>query len=143
MSHLKSMRTSLKNEQRQGLRDKFFIPMTYTANLNNTHWSDIGYADEYQLEVYILARDVMRRNKLDGLVVDVGCGSGYKLVHYLATEFTTVGIETEPAISYLRETYPDNIWFDSGEQSESGPNQIQLPGECSVMISSDVIEHIR
>jgi hypothetical protein len=42
-------------------------------------------------------------------VIDVGCGAGWKLVHYLAKEFKTIGVETEPAISFLRKTYPDLV----------------------------------
>ena len=42
-------------------------------------------------------------------VIDVGCGSGWKLVNYLSKEFTTIGIETEPALSFLRRTYPDLV----------------------------------
>ena len=40
-------------------------------------------------------------------VIDIGCGSGWKLVNYLSREFQTIGIETEPAISFLRDKYPD------------------------------------
>ena len=42
-------------------------------------------------------------------LIDVGCGAGWKLVHYLSKEFHTIGVETEPAISFLRKTYPDLV----------------------------------
>ena len=41
--------------------------------------------------------------------IDVGCGSGWKLVNYLSKEFRTVGIETEPALSFLRKTYKNQV----------------------------------
>ena len=59
--------------------------------------------------------------KTRGKVVDIGSGSGFKLVKYLSKEFETIGIETEPAISHLRKTYPDQVWIDSGKPSEEGP----------------------
>ena len=46
-------------------------------------------------------------------VIDIGCGSGWKLVNYLSKEFETIGIETEPAISFLREKYPDKASLQS------------------------------
>ena len=64
----------------------------------------------------MLARDLLR--KMSNLpensgrkltVIDVGCGSGWKLVNYLSKEFKTIGVETEPALSFLRKTYPDQV----------------------------------
>lgn len=43
------------------------------------------------------------------ITIDVGCGSGWKLVKYLSEEFHTIGIETEPALSFLRKTYPEQV----------------------------------
>ena len=64
----------------------------------------------------MLARDLLR--KMSNLpknsgrkltVIDVGCGSGWKLVNYLSEEFKTIGIETEPALTFLREKYPGQV----------------------------------
>ncbi len=46
------------------------------------------------------------------IAIDVGCGSGWKLVNYLSGEFHTIGIETEPALSFLRKTYPDQVFYN-------------------------------
>ena len=85
-------------------------------NPNNNHFDDTGLTGEWQKEVYMLARDLLRKmsklpesNGRNLTVIDVGCGSGWKLVHYLSKEFKTIGIETEPALSFLRKTYPDQV----------------------------------
>ena len=74
--------------------------------------------------MYLLARYIMRKaSKQAGKVVDIGCGSGYKLVNYISGEFETIGVETEPAISHLRKSYPNEVWIDSGEPSVQGPDE--------------------
>ena len=72
-------------------------------------------------------------------VIDIGCGSGYKLIKYLG-EYETIGYETEPSISFLKKTYPNRKWVNSGLPSKSfNYNNDKV---CDLIISSDVIEHI-
>ena len=99
---------------------QYFLPKTYLVNENNTHFDDTGFTGQYQKEVYMLAREILRSmNKLGSgqgkklTAIDVGCGSGWKLVNYLSGEFRTVGIETEPALSFLRKTYPNQVSFNN------------------------------
>ena len=98
---------------------QYFLPKTYQANENNTHFDDTGFTGQYQKEVYMLTREILRSMTKFGTVqgkkltaIDVGCGSGWKLVNYLSGEFRTVGIETEPALSFLRKTYPNQVSFN-------------------------------
>ena len=108
-------------------------------NPNNNHFDDTGLTGEWQKEVYMLARDLLRKmsklpesNGRNLTVIDVGCGSGWKLVHYLSKEFKTIGIETEPALSFLRKTYPDQVhtFYNSSATSfycnDIHPNQSTL-----------------
>jgi hypothetical protein len=96
---------------------QYFLPKTYTINDNTVHFDDTGFTGQYQKEVYMMARTLLRKMagksyKSGGrklTAIDVGCGSGWKLVNYLSGEFNTIGIETEPALSFLRETYPDQV----------------------------------
>jgi hypothetical protein len=117
--------------------DMYNIPSCYTINPTPEHYIDLNETDRYQKEVYTFTQKFMEVNRLRS-VIDVGCGSGYKLVRYLGA-FTTTGIETEPCISFLRRTYPDRIWIDSGEPEKSF-SSIDLSAD--VVICSDVIEHI-
>ena len=94
------------------------MPSAYLINPNNTHFDDTGKKGTWQKEVYMLARDLLRKmstltsNQGRQLtVIDVGCGSGWKLVNYLSKEFKTIGIETEPALSHLRKTYPKQVHY--------------------------------
>ena len=118
--------------------EDFFIN-NYVINNNPGHHIDVGWRDEGQKEVYIFCRDFMKENNLN-YVIDVGCGSGYKLTTILG-EFNTLGIETEPCYTYLKETYPGFKWHLSGEPEKSFHvyDEIKDP---DVVICSDVIEHI-
>ena len=146
-----SLMKQIQDEQNAGTRDKFFLKTSYNARLDNNHFEDIMNTDAYQKEVYLAALLIMQRlvspqtpSKRKGLVADIGTGSGYKLVRYIAPEFDTVGFETEPAISFLRKTYPDNEWVDSGEPEEALPTSWNPSGrELDLCICADVIEHIR
>ena len=81
----------------------------------------------------------MKENKLNN-IIDVGCGSGYKLVNILG-EFNTIGVETEPCYSILKKIYPLRKWLLSGEKEKSFMLYDDLQ-ETDVVICSDVIEHI-
>jgi hypothetical protein len=107
---------------------QYFLPKSYKTNENNTHFDDTGFTGQYQKEVYMLARDILRKmtrlgkNRAEKLTaIDVGCGSGWKLVNYLSEEFRTVGIETEPALSFLRKTYPNQV---------TEPREVLLKGKA-------------
>uniref|UniRef100_A0A6C0J066 Methyltransferase type 11 domain-containing protein n=1 Tax=viral metagenome TaxID=1070528 RepID=A0A6C0J066_9ZZZZ len=118
---------------------KDFNIKNYTVNNNPEHHIDIYFKDEGQKEVYLFCKDFMKDNNLLN-VIDVGCGSAYKLVTFL-NEFNTIGIETEPCYSYLKQTYPNFKWLLSGEQEKSFKSYDEL-NNADVVICSDVIEHI-
>ena len=111
----------------------------YLANNNPDHHIDLNYKDEGQKEVYLFCRQFMKDNNLNN-VTDVGCGSAYKLINYLK-DFNTIGIETEPCYSYLKETYPSSKWFLSGESEKSFKVYNELYNQ-DVVMCCDVIEHI-
>lgn len=70
----------------------------------------------------------------DPLVLDLGCGSGYKLVHVLG-KFRSIGIEIDPTYSWLKEKYPDRSWL---LYDEVDPASLS----ADLIICSDVIEHL-
>lgn len=90
--------------------------------------------DEWQRSVYESALSVL--NEMKGRsVIDLGCGSAYKLMA-LFGGFNTIGIELAETCNWLQEKYPDKKWL-AFEQVE--PSQLQT----DLIICSDVIEHVK
>jgi SAM-dependent methyltransferase len=90
--------------------------------------------DEWQKEVYQLAADLAKQSH-HNTILDVGCGSGYKLVNMLG-DFDTTGIEVNPTYEWLKKNYPHKEWllFD----------EVLNPGnlETDMVLCADVIEHL-
>jgi hypothetical protein len=89
-------------------------------NSNTKQFDDTAFTDQYQKDVYLLARYISRKlsesNSRRLRVFDVGCGSGWKLINYFANEFDIVGIETDSAINFLQKNYPNFNWISSGKK---------------------------
>lgn len=111
--------------------NKYCIKRGYLSRKKVKMWDDIKYSEEYQKEIYIIAREIMFKNKFNN-VLDYGCGSGYKLVKYLG-EFETIGIEVSRNIDYLRCKYPNRLWFEYDNMPKV---------KIDLVVSADVIEHI-
>jgi SAM-dependent methyltransferase len=92
-----------------------------------------GKEDQWQREVYETARAIMLEHGLRS-IHDVGCGSGYKLVHMLG-DFDTTGIDLPENISWVRELYPDRKWVGAPFE------EVGLP-KADLVICADVIEHV-
>lgn len=119
--------------------DEFCIIKGYRPRYENKHYIDLNEKDKYQKEVYVYVNEIMKKYNLKK-VIDVGCGSGYKLVKYLG-EYETIGFETEPCYSFLQNKYPNKKWVKSGEKEESF---VEIKDKnCDIIMASDVIEHIR
>ena len=98
------------------------------------YFDDRNLTDQYQRSIYQQIADCARASGVE-VILDVGCGSGYKLVHQLSGEFKTIGMEIEPTLSFLRETYPGNRW-------ELSDFSRKLDEPVDMAISVDVIEHV-
>jgi hypothetical protein len=97
-------------------------------------FDDTSNTDEWQKEVYLLAASLLKEKGVHS-VVDVGCGSGYKLVNYF-NGFQTKGIEIKPIYEWLKTKYPDHEWL---QFEVTDPSKIT----ADLVICSDVIEHIK
>lgn len=117
------------------IRSRYGIAPYYRSRSKYIHHDDTGYKDEWQLEVYLAARERMIEEGLES-VVDVGCGSGYKLIKHLG-EFETAGVELAETVKYLKRTYPDRKWL-AADLGESPPSDLR----GDVVICADVIEHL-
>ena len=109
----------------------FFIKDGYIHRETYTHYSDIGYEDQYQDEVYQTALRIFEKNKLN-TVFDVGCGSAFKLRKYFS-KYNFTGAEIEPTLSWLKENYSSDNWVLS---------DFKKPAQADLFICSDVIEHL-
>jgi 2-polyprenyl-3-methyl-5-hydroxy-6-metoxy-1,4-benzoquinol methylase len=115
------------------------IQKGYISRLEPGHHDDSNWKDESQYEAYEYCAEFMKENNLQS-VVDVGCGSGFKLIKYLS-EFKTIGTETEPCYSLLKTKYPDNEWYLAGEPEKSFFENPNIKN-ADVVLCCDVIEHI-
>ena len=93
------------------LMSKFEIKRGYFHRKKYTHFSDTDNSEEWQKEVYHEAENTAKINNYKK-IIDVGCGSGYKLIKYFGGNYDTVGIEVEDTYSYLVKKYPKYQWLN-------------------------------
>jgi 2-polyprenyl-3-methyl-5-hydroxy-6-metoxy-1,4-benzoquinol methylase len=108
----------------------YFIKENYTHRLNNSFFDDTSFKDEWQKEVYTYARQIADSHNLTS-VLDIGTGSGYKLMSNFK-DFDTLGMDLTPTVKWLKKTYNNRKWTDSFEPVIG----------YDMIIASDVIEHI-
>jgi 2-polyprenyl-3-methyl-5-hydroxy-6-metoxy-1,4-benzoquinol methylase len=108
----------------------YCIKENYNHRLNNLFFDDSPFQDEWQKEVYTYARQIADVHNIKS-VLDIGTGSGYKLMSNFK-DFDTLGMDLEPTVKWLKETYNDRKWTDSFEPVVG----------YDMIIASDVIEHI-
>ncbi len=110
---------------------KYGLRRGYLHRTSVMVFDDRNNTDEFQKEVYAFARAIYEERHLQG-VLDMGCGSGYKLLHYFG-DLPCAGAETNP--DFLKQRYPDRQWFDvHGEDWKDFPAEL--------LIAADVIEHV-
>ena len=112
---------------------RYGIKRFYRSREQNKAVDTRESTDEWQLEIYLHALGLLKKYNLSS-VLDIGCGSGYKLITYMG-EYNTIGSELSPAYEKLVETYPERQWLKSS--FDSGQNL-----QADVIICSDVIEHL-
>lgn len=98
------------------------------------HFDDRVNEDRWQDEVYKIAKRMLTERDLKS-VLDIGTGSGFKLMKYFK-DYKTTGMELEPCLSFLKDKYPDRVWLHSDF------NTPQVYGDHDLIICSDVIEHL-
>ena len=119
----------------RGLRtpSHFSIKPGYRHRARVAYFDDTGLRDEYQREVYERAARLFRESDCMR-VLDIGCGSGYKLVQHFGPD-QTIGFDLPPTVAYLRATYPGRRWEDVTALDG-------LVRPTDLLICADVIEHL-
>jgi len=90
--------------------------------------------DEWQLTVYESALSLIQKSGGKS-VIDLGCGSAYKLMDMFG-HYDTLGIELAETCQWLMKKYPDRKW-----QAYENTNPAQL--EADLVLCSDTIEHVK
>jgi len=114
---------------------QFEIKAGYFINKEDLHFNDTSNKDEYQNEVYQHAQLLMSRHHLS-TVLDIGCGSAFKLMKYMS-QYDTTGIDVQSTVEFLKHQYPDRNWLETAKIKESSLLTADL------IICADVIEHVQ
>lgn len=94
----------------------------------------VNGSEEWQKEVYEWGAHLVR--SLNGTtVIDVGCGSGFKLLNYFQS-LQTIGIEVDPTYTWLKQKYPARQWLEFGAVDPAAL-------AADLVICADVIEHMQ
>ncbi|MFI5155267.1 MAG: class I SAM-dependent methyltransferase [Chitinophagales bacterium] len=115
-------------------RELFGIGPGYHHARSILQFDDRPNKDEWQKEVYRFAALLMEEKQFES-VIDLGCGSGFKLIHELG-EYNTTGIELKETFLWLKEKYPDRQWK---EFDELHPESLH----ADLVICVDTIEHVK
>jgi len=121
----------------------YFIKEGYKENINQAGEVTKQYTAPpldtiWQIEVYKHLAHLIKENNLSR-IIEFGCGSGYKLMKYIAPISPNVtGLDFEHAIKYCREKYPGGNWisldFDKAD--------LDLEKPYDLLMAVDVIEHL-
>jgi SAM-dependent methyltransferase len=116
-----------------GSRENYFIHDGYEHRLAAQYFNDTTNSDDWQDEVYRFAREIADQYELKS-VLDVGCGSGFKLLKYL-NDRNTIGVDVSATVERLQKRYPIRSWAVSDFSAANTPR-------VDLLIASDVIEHV-
>jgi len=116
-----------------GTRENYFIQEGYRHRTVPQYFDATGSTDDWQSEVYRFAKEVADQRNLDS-VIDIGCGSGFKLLKHFGDR-KTIGIDVAETCAVLRKRHPSREWAVADFHDETAP-------KADLVIASDVIEHV-
>jgi SAM-dependent methyltransferase len=101
------------------------------------YFDDTANTDEWQKEIYDRAHELANAGGYTR-VLDIGCGSGYKLVHgFEPPRFETLGVDLPETVHVLERRYPSRRWMAVDLERET-----MLRFRADLIIASDIIEHL-
>lgn len=104
----------------------------YKHRTSEKFFNDTKNTDKFQKEIYKYARQLLDDMNLSS-VLDVGCGSGYKLINNFDN---TVGADLESTVNFLKDKYPNREWMVSDFED------LNHGLEFDMILCVDVIEHV-
>jgi len=113
---------------------KYGIKRGYIHRKKYHHFTADSSSDHCQQEVYETSLQLLSSNNYAS-IIDVGCGSGHKLIQLFSPDFNCTGIEIGETYQKLIQKYPNKNWLN-----DSDTDYATL--EADVVICSDVIEHV-
>jgi SAM-dependent methyltransferase len=116
-----------------GSRAAYFIHDGYEHRRVPQYFDATNSTDDWQDEVYRFAREIADQHGLKS-VIDIGCGSAYKLLKYFRN-YATIGVDVPETCAVLQKRYPTRQWAVSDFSATTMPR-------ADLVIASDVIEHV-
>lgn len=113
----------------------YFLPKGYKVG-EVKYFDDTPNTDEFQREVYQCAKNLV---KPGATVLDIGCGSAFKLMSFFGSGYNAVGLDLKPTVEKLRERYPKGKWI---EYDLEHPDDSWLGDNYDLVICADVVEHL-
>jgi len=112
---------------------EYCIKPGYVVRWNNDSAIEHGTTDACQKEVYEHARRILDQYGYKS-VLDLGTGSGWKLMHNFS-HVDTLGIDLQENLVWTAAQYPDRKWMEA---------PLDGPGVTGydLLICADVVEHI-
>jgi SAM-dependent methyltransferase len=125
------------------MSENFFIKAGYKENIVNGApkevYNEAPAGNAYQFSVFSIVRDYIKQNPEVKSIIDIGCGSAYKINHFLRNlPIEITGVDQGFAVESGKNKYPYMHWI---EDDFSRPASKEL-GSFDLIISSDVIEHL-
>lgn len=120
-------------------KENYYIKDGYVHRDSYQYFDDTHNTDNYQNEIYEYAYQLAEKEGYKK-ILDVGCGSAFKLIKYFG-KYNLTGVDEQPTIDFLNKKYKDYTsrgykWLNL----DSFYNSYQE--ENDLILSVDVIEHI-
>jgi len=113
--------------------DRYGIRAFYRPRNRYSHFDARRSSERPQDRVYFHLQEFFVARGLKS-VLDVGCGTGFKLLKYFG-DYQTLGLEKPPILDHLMAAYPDRNWrLADFDQPPSGA--------FDMVLAVDVIEHL-
>lgn len=123
--------------------NNYFIKDFYTVNLTDAgsvvqKYTQVPADTDYQVSVYEYAAKQVRRLAISS-VLELGCGSGYKLVKYIFPHCKDItGVDQSHAVEFLKKSHKVGTWLVDNFDNSS----LENPRKYDLILAVDVIEHL-